>query len=65
MLIKVTNVHLLNFDFSSQLIDMSTSISKVSSDEKNGEAQNFLPNVNDQDADTKLFTKDTSKLGKG
>ena len=43
---------------------MSTSTSKVGTDEKNGEAKNFLPNVNDQDNDTKTFTKDSSKLGK-
>ena len=43
---------------------MSTSISKVSTDEKNGESQNFLPNGNDQDADTKIFSKDSLELGK-
>ena len=43
---------------------MSISQSKVETDEKDGDAQIFLPNKLQQDTDTKVNTKEFSKLGK-
>ena len=42
---------------------MSISQSKVETDEKDGEAQIFLPNAVQKDTDTKVNTKEFSKLG--
>ena len=43
---------------------MSISQSNVKSDERDGEAQIFLPNAILQDTDTKVNTNDCSKSGK-
>ena len=43
---------------------MSISQSKVKSDEKEGEAQIFLPNAILQNTDTKVTTTDLSKSGR-
>ena len=43
---------------------MSISQSNVKTDERDGEAQIFLPNAILQDTDTKVNTKDFSKSGK-
>ena len=43
---------------------MSISQSNVKTDERDGEAQIFLPNAILQDTDTKVNTEDFSKSGK-